>query len=167
MYHNVTRPAPNAPGELHTRPIQRAASPSSVGAIHESPATMREGATAPGTPLDTLAPRSFPSQGEGGRRPDEVSNSELASAAEQLAAAAKLVLAELNGSPQEGWNITSDVTRDRVYVYIRKGSRVIGSGFSCVRTNRPNTDAEMAQCFSYAAHQAYKNAQWREEFGHE
>ena len=82
-----------------------------------------------------------------------------------LIAAAQLALGEFDGNDPRAWYIASEVKHDRVYVYIYKGRKVIGSGFAYVRTNRENTDAEMAQCFSYAAHQAYKNAQWREEFG--
>lgn len=86
-----------------------------------------------------------------------------------LIASAQNVLEKLVNCPppREGWHIESDVLKDRVYVYIMKNERVIGKGFAYVRTNRENTDVEMAQCFSYAAHQAFKNAQWREEFADE
>lgn len=73
----------------------------------------------------------------------------------------------LHGEPadeRDGWWLTSTVERGTVHVFIMHESRVVAKGYAHIKRDG-QTDATMAQAFSYAAHMAYKHVMWGEEFG--
>jgi len=62
----------------------------------------------------------------------------------------------------DGWRCTGEIRGDRIYVSVWHGRRLVTRGFSFIAPEKAGKDVGMAQCFSYAAHMAFKNAQQRE-----
>ena len=93
-------------------------------------------------------------------------NQELSKAVALIEGVRKRLIEDKPQMPAgDGWRLTGEVTGDKIFVYVWNNGVCVSRGFSNIMPEMAETDLGMVQCFSYAAHMAYKNLQLQHEVG--